>query len=1146
MFGWKSAFALLSLLLAVMIVDGITVRKCDVNSEFECEPGVCIRSNQTCDGVYDCELGQDEAISLCNCAANEFKCTNSCIPIEQRCDLSCDCEDDCADSKGCDVFPCLPVYVKCKNHLCIPHDMWCNFINDCGDNSDEETCAHRSCWKGEFSCANGQCVSTWFVCDGVRDCIDGSDEARCTHDDFIHCDGKRVFWQEWCDGDVDCLDTELDETNCTCAQDEYRCPNGKCLRPSVRCNGVCDCKSCQDEVDCSEQEMCNYQTNGFLCPFRNGLPTSCVKEQYVCDGHHDCVGGMDETYCDKCISVNHTRCNEGGDSNDRRCFLNSNYCDGRPHCVGGTDERACPALPSCNPSIHFECASGRCVNLAARCNGRINCLDVSDETDCEAFECPANTFKCRSGQCIPMSLRCDYRPDCFFVDATIDTSDEDSCDYKQLPCEDGEFRCKNDQCIPGENRCFFDSSGQTGCRDGSHLYDCGNWSCGDGEFKCRNSYCVRESDICNGQLDCRYSYSDEANCTRPCPTHDGPCECFDISINCTDQRLKHFGFRGMEKKITYYDMSGNRLAVSNDTFAEMSHITRLDISRNGIADIDKNTFSHLIRLIDLNLEYNNISVIREGTFSNLPLLRNLKLKGNAISRLERYAFIGLASMTTLDLSGQNLTSLNTSAFFGMRQLRFLDLSLNNLIKIPDGSFFGLQQLQKLDITGNQLSVVTRKTFNGLVHLDTLLTDEYRFCCMAKHVPQCRPLPNEFSSCEDLMSNVILRMCIWLLGIVALVGNAFVIAWRINSKRDNRVHSFLITNLAIGDMLMGVYLLIIAAVDAFYRGVYILHDKNWRGSSLCQFAGFLSTFSSELSVLSLTIITLHRLSSIVFPFRIKDMEFTRAVWVMGVSWALVAFLAGLPLCGLAYFGNFYGRSGVCLALHITPDWPSGWEYAVFIFLAINFVSFMTILISYGVMFNVARKTQKAAMRSLSSKVSDSMARRMSVIVFTDFCCWMPIIILGVASLCGASIPPAVYAWVAVFVMPVNSAVNPVLYTLGSAPTIRTLLNRARSTISSQATHTTDYKLAMNSTDKKQMSRTGGKGRPGRGMTNMVATTNSKPISMTVKPKLPPPCPMEKLKMNDIGHQGHHRDEDDVGEKAALTSGYNNNVRTSENI
>ena len=51
--------------------------------------------------------------------------------------------------------------------------------------------------------------------------------------------------------------------------------------------------------------------------------------------------------------------------------------------------------------------------------------------------------------------------------------------------------------------------------------------------------------------------------------------------------------------------------------------------------------------------------------------------------------------------------------------------------------------------------------------------------------------------------------------------------------------------------MGVYLMTIATVDLYYRDVYILYDKWWKESTLCQFAGFLSTFSSELSVLTLT-------------------------------------------------------------------------------------------------------------------------------------------------------------------------------------------------------------------------------------------------------------------------------------------------------
>ena len=205
--------------------------------------------------------------------------------------------------------------------------------------------------------------------------------------------------------------------------------------------------------------------------------------------------------------------------------------------------------------------------------------------------------------------------------------------------------------------------------------------------------------------------------------------------------------------------------------------------------------------------------------------------------------------------------------------------------------------------------------------------------------------------------------------------------------------------------MGVYLLIIASVDFRYRGVYIIHDKFWRHSGLCKFAGFLSTHSSELSVVTLTVITGDRFFSIIFPFRVRRLSLREARIVMASLWTLVFGMAALPLARVPYFENFYGRSGVCLALHITPEKPNGWEYSVFVFLAFNFASFLMIFVSYLSMFFIARKT-RTAVRSPQMKSDRAMARRMTVIVLTDFCCWIPIIGLGIASLGGAMIPPQV--------------------------------------------------------------------------------------------------------------------------------------------
>lgn len=206
------------------------------------------------------------------------------------------------------------------------------------------------------------------------------------------------------------------------------------------------------------------------------------------------------------------------------------------------------------------------------------------------------------------------------------------------------------------------------------------------------------------------------------------------------------------------------------------------------------------------------------------------------------------------------------------------------------------------------------------------------------------------------------------------------------------------------------------------------DADWRQSSLCHFAGFLSTLSSEFSVFALLVITIDRLITITFPFRIYKMRMKDAQLIIAILWLVAIVLSGLPLIRhLPYFDNFYGRSGVCLALHITNERPNGWQYSVFIFIVLQIAAFTLICGSYLWMFIAARNTQIAA-RSAENHLQNRMARRMAFIVLTDFWCWAPIITLGIVSLFDVPIPPGIFAWIAVFVLPLNAAANPVVYTI----------------------------------------------------------------------------------------------------------------------
>ncbi|CAL4117272.1 unnamed protein product [Meganyctiphanes norvegica] len=97
------------------------------------------------------------------------------------------------------------------------------------------------------------------------------------------------------------------------------------------------------------------------------------------------------------------------------------------------------------------------------------------------------------------------------------------------------------------------------------------------------------------------------------------------------------------------------------------------------------------------------------------------------------------------------------------------------------------------------------------------------------------------------------------------------------------------------------------------------------------------------------------------------------------------------------------------------------------------------------------------------MESSMARRMTLIVVTDAACWLPIIMLGIISLVGVKIPPQVFAWVAVFILPLNAAVNPLLYTLATAPFLKrmgdSIISAQYSFRSSNLRKTPSTKLAL---------------------------------------------------------------------------------------
>ena len=155
------------------------------------------------------------------------------------------------------------------------------------------------------------------------------------------------------------------------------------------------------------------------------------------------------------------------------------------------------------------------------------------------------------------------------------------------------------------------------------------------------------------------------------------------------------------------------------------------------------------------------------------------------------------------------------------------------------------------------------------------------------------------------------------------------------------------------------------------------------------------------------------------------------------------MAFLPMSGMQYFGDwYYGKNVVCLPLQLSPQLQEGWEYSTFIFIVLNFSLFIFITVAYVAILLKSWSSSRrlgahgtvreirARAQSAQAKRERALAKRVFFIILTDFLCWIPIIAIGIKSHVEKTFDPPgdLAVWIAVFALPINSAINPLLYTL----------------------------------------------------------------------------------------------------------------------
>ena len=638
------------------------------------------------------------------------------------------------------------------------------------------------------------------------------------------------FFALMCDGENTCLNTDLDESQCKSEEGRV-----------VDCDMICDVLS-----DCRDESVCDGYNYGMWCDDRQLY----IRPRTICDGFINCEDGSDESNCQVTMETKQT-CRR--DSNNKlipifnytRCGplmedVKQTYGVLFKICADSMDQTNCTD----QSRVGLHCQIRGYMSTVSR---QIICIDST------SFRSQSITLStvCDDGldkECVEVSLAC-FLHKHQLCDGILDCKDH--TDETQVLCQRmtlGECtrRYVSDTTVRSIPTAWI-KDGVEDCLEGEDETDM--WpTCGKGP-----TYRPKDqtTDLCLEVFLCHGS-NEYVDFPRLCDRVDS---CGNENLICQTSRFQIPTFNRAPRE---------------------GEMVKLAYCQRGLRDIEYLTETKCI--------YENFisskTWVFGRNFSQEVTLPDIKTDCRHYYG-EMYVFLsctGKCKTATCPLTSDRQVKFYSCPDQFKSKLFTVDEGgeMTFLIKNPRTSLLGndffLCQTGQTCLTYDKVCNLVDDCGDGS---DEAACDNHFQCEFSKeylHVSQqcdgvfhCADRSDECNEAcggTHIIRGIWLKVSAWLIGISAILLNSVGLLNNFSSLYSCKTEAALLTNwlviiINIGDFLVGVYLTLLACLDTYHGAGHCKVQLEWITGTVCLALGISSTFGSQISLLSMAVLSIVR-------------------------------------------------------------------------------------------------------------------------------------------------------------------------------------------------------------------------------------------------------------------------------------------------